>query len=228
LDKLPVHMDLPRFIKKIEVGKRGKRIWPESDFSSSGTSNLTDEKREQLVLSFIVTLSTLLEGEERGKEIKSKFDQHFVSKEETDLSKRLLKFLQEVVGEDSKTLKVLKACTQTMVSYPFTRLKFVIANQFPHKGITGSWRLLLLFNKDDIRVRHIKWEQSSEKSVNWGFTFKWEYEMVFDTEMKNVVDVSMKITDLLFQNCPPDKKDALEKAMVSSGWYKKPNSNPKY
>jgi hypothetical protein len=63
-------------------------------------------------------LATHLDDDSTTEKIKSSFGNYF-EELNIDVSKRLLDFLQSVVGEDTKTVRLLKACNQVLIQFTY-------------------------------------------------------------------------------------------------------------
>jgi len=167
-------------------------------------------KREQLILHFLTTLASLLEGQELANSITESFINYF-DEDNLDISKRLLKFLPQVVGDDSVVSKVLKACNQSIVASAVLRLKFAIANEFPYIDVNRQWKITIDINRNYIKIIHQKWEKSIEEG---SFQFKWEFSCLFSRTMETLEKVDLKITEVNFGvNDTTGRKQAIRKVM---------------
>jgi len=150
-----------------------------------------------VIFDVLVTLARQLDSEDLVNKITSSFGQYFLPNTNTDLSRWVMDFLLQVVGEDTNTVRVLKACNQSVLAPAVLRLKSVVGSYFPYKDVRGGWRLLIKINQDEVIIVHRRWEQSF---VQGDFNFKWELEMVFDRQLKDLVQCKVRITDVKFNN----------------------------
>lgn len=119
LVSLPVHVDIPRLARKIT-------IYSSTSNSSSSTNKQpvlisreeaeTDAASDNLVIKDLIkTISQQLgEPPEQQQNIDSKFMDYFGKT--ADPSQALAEFLENVVGHNSNTARVLKACNQSVLA----------------------------------------------------------------------------------------------------------------
>ncbi len=166
-----------------------------------------------IILDILLTLANATESEELIKKMKLESPNYFQSSNpNTDVSKRLLEFLQEVVGEDSKLVKILKCCNQSTIAPAVIRLKSAASTHCPYKvrsqnsftfqDVRAGWKIYISITRQDVHIFHKKWERSFEDE---SFQFRWEFGMIFDAGMDHLQSVSLKITELHFG--PKDTED---------------------
>ena len=96
--------------------------------------------------------------------INKEFD-NFV-KQAGDTSRQLSKFLQQVIREEDKLCKVLKAINQSIIATPFLRLKQSF-QKLPFEDIGGKWKIIVnIIPKEEVCVIHQKAAASKEGNSN--------------------------------------------------------------
>jgi hypothetical protein len=155
----------------------------------------------------LLTLATACESTQLVENMQQQVPTYFGDDNPNgDVSKRLLEYLQQVVGEQSKTVKILKACNQSIIAPAVYRLKSVAAEAFPYKDVRAGWRIYITISEKDVQVAHKKWERSFEDD---SFHFKWEFVMVFDKDMKDLQSATLQITEVKFgPKDTPDRQKA--------------------
>jgi len=189
-DAFPLAADIPRLVKLIEVNVEGKKIWPEI--------NKSFKNKAEHIFSLLQCLCSLLEDEECNNLLTGQFWSYFdddPTLELIDVSKRLEKVMKELLGSDCKVIRLLKACNQSILAPPVVRLKYYIGNEFPYHDATGTWKIHISFWGDHVRAKHIRWEKSIEKD---SFSFKWEFELVFNKMLRDFLSLDLYISELKF------------------------------
>lgn len=155
-------------------------------------------------------LSEKLEEHQQTEAIKTKFSS-FVQ-QGGDTSRQLSKFLQNVLHEESKLVKVLKAINQSIIATPFIRLKYAFPNEIPFEDVAGTWKIIVtLIPKQGIIVTHKKSGQSKEGPPLGGFEFHWELIMKFTWDLAQMADAELNITSYSFDN---NMKESNRKMMM--------------
>lgn len=93
--------------------------------------------------------------------------------------------------------KILKVCNQSAVAAAYLRLKGIVSPKFPFKD-RGGWKILIFFLDEKITVRHVKKEQGLNGQAQTNF--EWQYDMHFDSDMKDLKAVALSIVDVRFEN----------------------------
>lgn len=121
VEALPVHVDIPRLARKITIytatsqdsTKHPVLATTHDDLAASGDHPPTNDN--QVIREVIRTLSKHLgEPENQQEKIDTRFPEYF--KRTADPSLALQDFMSDVVGHDSLTLGVLKACNQSVLA----------------------------------------------------------------------------------------------------------------
>jgi len=198
LVSLPVHVDIPRLARKISIYTHisSKQVVLVGQDDINGSNNDTSPAHnDQLVIKdLILTLSEHL-GEPSSQQlnIDSNFLEYF--KRSSDTSQALADFLGAVVGRESQTAKVLKACNQSVLAPGVLKLKFAIGNHYPYKDSRGSWRIEIVVGPDWVTVEHMKREKSFDDTPQNYFEFSWALKLTFDKDMEVLKNTELYIDD---------------------------------
>ena len=55
-----------------------------------------------------------------------------------------------------------------------------------------------VFKRDEVTVRHRKWEQTHDHDERKFFKFQWQLELTFDREMRELLNASLAVIKLEF------------------------------
>jgi len=221
LSTLPVHIDIPRLAKKIKV----LRFHDPKSSSTLFSASEDTENSPQLILGIFLAVSQQFEtppfdhstghpSPSLPSLMESKFPDYFTNPLETSIC--LFDFMHQVVGAESKTVKVLKACTQSLLAPAVLKLKFSVGSKFPFRDKRGSWNIRVEFVEAEqlIKVIHCKEETSFDDSVEGFFGFRWSLCITFDRDVTEVVGASLFIEGVrISPEMPPDKVSTLESLM---------------
>lgn len=210
LEKLSVYIDIPRLVSSIEVVENGVVKWAPNLIQGT-------DRREKLIIDFLSMLAGVVESKKLARSIQDASEQYFPTGEEVDISRRLQQLIPPVIGEESKVIRILKACTQSMVASAVLRLKYQIGNYFPFSDAYKGWTIRIEVNVHHVRILHQKWEKSNGDEI---FTFKWEFEILLDLSANELISANLLITDIIFATEDDDTKNALKYTMepfLSSG-----------
>eukprot|EP01118_Nematostelium_gracile_P016894 TRINITY_DN7084_c0_g1_i1.p1 TRINITY_DN7084_c0_g1~~TRINITY_DN7084_c0_g1_i1.p1 ORF type:complete len:291 (+),score=64.00 TRINITY_DN7084_c0_g1_i1:60-932(+) len=212
VEKLPVHLDLPRLARKMEIiyddqivleakeggedqyfmdpEERSKRVTEPKE------APLNPHEVNSVMKSIFMTLAQYLDEESVMKKIEENFGKYVTSKPNTDVSRHLLDFLLEVMGDDNSTVGVLKASNQSILAPAVIRLKSTVGSKFPYKDIRGGWRIVVTISSHEqrIRITHRRWEQSFQQG---DFKFSWEFHLDYDINMEELQDCHIDITHVI-------------------------------
>ncbi|PRP83356.1 hypothetical protein PROFUN_09337 [Planoprotostelium fungivorum] len=210
VSKLPVHTDLPRLSKRIDVtlGDHEYGVTGLPDFEMPLTDSMIPS-----VYRILTTTSSALEDEPTRSQIKNNFLTTFnVSDAEAkgedksrtipdfDVAGTLSKYLATL--DDNATIRALKCCNQSFLFPAVIRLKFLITNNpdsneqdMSYKDLRGGWRIQVDIADDQVRVIHKKWEQSFRED---SFQFLWELEVKFDRMVTVLESATVRIRQVKF------------------------------
>jgi len=171
----------------------------------------------EVVRDVLCELSEKLEEHQQTEAIRSKFSS-FVQ-QGGDTSRQLSKFLQNVLLEDSKLAKVLKAINQSIIATPFIRLKYAFPQDIPFEDVAGTWKIIVtLIPKQGIVITHKKSGQSKEAPPTGGFEFHWELVMKFTWDLLQMADAELNITSYSFDNNMKEaNKKTIQKVLEGFG-----------
>lgn len=109
--------------------------------SEINEGDLKQRNQPDKVGAVIICLAELVEEKDKVEEIRQRFSQYVTTSEtgETgDLPKSIQLFLKEVVTEDTKVVKILKACNQSIIAPFVLQLRLSLCAEMPFKD-GGFW-----------------------------------------------------------------------------------------
>jgi len=222
---LPVHVDVPRLARKMAIYADNRNtvlhaakdtdtgMGEDSMHKSVNTKPLDNQLHDQKIIKdIILTLSVHLgEHKDKQRHIESKFPEYFGP---GDTSVALRDYMEQVIGDDSKVISVLKACNQSILAPGVLKLKFTVGNQFPFKDMRGSWRIDIIVDADKVTVIHSKRERSFEDSPSEYFEFGWSLAMIFDKDVSDLQETNLFIEDITYgSDVHNDKKMQIRESM---------------
>jgi len=117
----------------------------------------------------------------------------------------------KVLGLETKTFALLRSITQDIIFAGIYHIKTTLHDLGTLTGdVSGptGWRVIVLFQTQQVTVYHRRREKSLGTKENEGFWFEWVQSMTFDKDVKNLLSCTLKITDLQFDaNIPEEKKE---------------------
>jgi len=227
LDRLPVSIDVPRLVMKMKIiDKNGQLVLDGNQNQKTepipGELPLT---KQQLIKKILLVLANQLGEDEQV--IQEQYNT-YVKDNAGDIPGPLNRFLKNVMGEENKVVKVLKACNQSILAPAVVRLKLKIAKKLPYKDMRGAWSIAIHVNQNDLIVFHrkneISWnpnpnptlfQRDSGGDVNLfsnpmnsedDFKFAWELSLKFDRQMQQLYSVSLAINSVEFDDSMPTHK----------------------
>jgi len=196
-DQLAIHTDMPRLAHKMEVVTVNGR---EDDLQITETMT-----QEEVIYYVFCKLAGALESEEQLELIKEKYKDYV--KGSGDISQQILKFLGDVINDNSKMMKVLKACHQKILLPGYYFIKSQIYENYPFKDFRGSWGIKIVVNNEEVTVTHKKRQQSnSETDGSPDFEFDWELRIIFDRAVQRIQYISAKVISTLVNDKLSDEK----------------------
>jgi len=198
LKQLPVAIDLPRLARNIVI--------------SDSRTGQQSETRITCVLDVLTKLSRILEqNEARAQLIESEFYDAVTHGDAGDSNSRgqreiiapkLQIFLQDTVGERTKTIQVLKAVNQAIIAPAVTQFRMKLWDRLQFKdGGPGSWRVAICVSSDNICVSHIKGQkQFRTDGKEEEYQFKWQLDLYFSSDASSMLRASLKIVEVTAQN----------------------------
>eukprot|EP01113_Clastostelium_recurvatum_P050613 TRINITY_DN9624_c0_g1_i1.p1 TRINITY_DN9624_c0_g1~~TRINITY_DN9624_c0_g1_i1.p1 ORF type:complete len:305 (-),score=45.53 TRINITY_DN9624_c0_g1_i1:45-938(-) len=212
LISLPVHVDIPRLIKKIDV------VGVDNGHE---TAILTPTDREganthQPILDLVLALATQFDPHytiERRNTTTAQFYNAFGQGSDAGMS--LMDFMNTALGEESSVVGVLKACTQSTLAPAVLKLKFSIGTSFSFKDVRGSWYINIRFVEGrHIQVIHTKSEVSFDDTEAGQFQFRWRLTITLDRTALTVTHADLHILDATISSrMPPSNLKEIRRLM---------------
>jgi putative sterol carrier protein len=126
----------------------------------------------------------------------------------------LNKYFGEILGEENKVVKVLKACNSATISPAIIELKFALGVGYMTKDVPGSWKFEIAFTPDSLYIR----TQKSEQDLKNNFCYTWELELSYNPVTIDCQDVNLRVLNLYIKDqCPDSIKDQLMKTLGNYG-----------
>lgn len=120
-------------------------------------------------------------------------------------------FFFRYFGEESRTMKLLKACNQSILAPAITNLKKGLYGKLQYKDVPGGWTIHMFLGSDTVRVTHRRKEQVTQQrpedlQILRCFQFEWELVIDFDSreEMNDIESVSLRLVGLDFSESDID------------------------
>eukprot|EP01119_Soliformovum_irregulare_P011552 TRINITY_DN290_c2_g1_i5.p1 TRINITY_DN290_c2_g1~~TRINITY_DN290_c2_g1_i5.p1 ORF type:complete len:322 (-),score=97.84 TRINITY_DN290_c2_g1_i5:964-1929(-) len=187
--------------------------------------NAPPASKDKRTFDILTTMVAIIEGEERGNSVKEEYYKYIPkdSVGDKDISRDLTRFLEEVVKEESPTLRVLKACNQATIAPAVIELTLALSKRLSFKD-GGSWRIRVTVDSDEISVTHWKKQRPLIKpgEDEIYLHFEWELTLFFDKSARKITDFLFKLSDIEFvEGVEEEKKagvlDALETYFTRAG-----------
>lgn len=116
------------------------------------------------------------------------------SEDTVAVSNNMKKYYTEILGDDHRTVKLLKAINSATVSPAIIELKFALGVNYMTKDVPNTWKWdIFLYPNDKIVLKSRK----SEQDLKNLFKYTWELSIVLDWKA-SFVATSLSIIHLLF------------------------------
>jgi len=216
--QLPICVDFPRLASRIEVIHVPSV--PSDSLSTSNyqgnNSNWLEMKKRELD-NWTAKLLQLIKLFEQDPQ-KCKLTEDYITKKTensitdggtiTNLNLQVLteEIISKILGNQSKTVRVLKAINQEIIQPAVYRAKNEIfkVTQQSTKDIHTSdgWRIYIQIKEDTIEILHERMEQSMLKSTSDKEHFKvqWRFVMCFDQQFFKLLSAQVFILHIDFHN----------------------------
>jgi len=79
-------------------------------------------------------------------------------------------------------------------------LKKAIGFKLPYKDVRGEWWIYVNIGVDSVVVKHLKREQSWTTKVGEGYKFTWEFKIIFNREINQIIDTCVMIKEVSFDD----------------------------
>eukprot|EP01132_Coremiostelium_polycephalum_P009989 gene9989-12243_t len=224
LAQTSIGIDLPRLASAF--------IFKTSDPSEPNgikTDHINSGNKIRDISSVISTLAHNFSTKEPTEVVTQKFNEYIPMSTDPDsvIKRELLTFLDEVCGEDSQLVSILKCCNQAVIAPVVIELTLNIA-----KGISfmdsGCWRIVVSKlprensnsennnSEKQICVRHSKKQRSLSSQSKDYFEFEWYIQLELDSTCKNILSFDLKISSLVFSSdIQPQLKEQISTAFKS-------------
>ena len=108
----------------------------------------------------------------------------------------------------------MKAIHQEIIFPAVMSLRASLYGMLPYKDIKGEWRVRVEIRPNDIRVMHMKWEQTQDWDATDFWKFRWGLTMVFDRRMRSLEGATLHVLDYAFGNVTkPERQRLVERAL---------------
>mmetsp|Transcript_6199 Transcript_6199/g.18862 ORF Transcript_6199/g.18862 Transcript_6199/m.18862 type:complete len:700 (-) Transcript_6199:251-2350(-) len=179
---LPCHKDLPRLVRNIHVNE----------------NEPVGDQVHILLMSFLLMLANGFDEHKLATKIKRKFVKSIKSgNAETELQTSLLEYFEKEIGETSRTGRLLKACTQSMIAPAVTNLKQCLDIFLPYNSAPNGWKINVSITEESVVVDHIKKETAAPSSQDtFGeFCFTWRITIVLDRAVHDIRSVNCELVN---------------------------------
>jgi len=164
-------------------------------FQGSTTNSMSSKERLKLLLfSLIQYLEPKLH--EKRESLISAYDHYFEKSDDVNIRHSIapptvIQFIKDNIGEESVVISCLKACIHP-ITIGIIRLKDALTSFYPTKDC--SWDVNVEINSDHVKIVHLRHEQHT----NGLFQVQWKMSLSFGSRLKDLLDVSLFVTDLIF------------------------------
>jgi len=138
----------------------------------------------------------LKDFDSKKKHLETEFDTFFQKADDPKVKHSVspptaIEFLKKFYGDNNPVVICLKACIHPITA-AIIRLKDSLTSFYQTKD--KSWEVVVEIKENSITILHIRHEQSI-KSL---FEIQWKMSLKFDNTMKDISDVWLNVTDLIF------------------------------
>lgn len=206
LHRLPVHKDVPRLLKGLlVVGADGSEMYREDGSARPAEPHTVIAALRSLML----TLARHLDALSVVALIEEKLDV-FLPPDTGDVAGGLRHFLLESgIPEHSLFVLIFKAVHQEMIFPAVFSLRTSIYGQLPYKDMKGEWKVRIDLRPNEIRISHLKWEQTHEPQPEMFAKFCWCLELTFDRRMRSLQGAKLHVVDYGFGDATSAERVAL-------------------
>eukprot|EP01118_Nematostelium_gracile_P001895 TRINITY_DN11961_c0_g1_i1.p1 TRINITY_DN11961_c0_g1~~TRINITY_DN11961_c0_g1_i1.p1 ORF type:complete len:349 (-),score=49.38 TRINITY_DN11961_c0_g1_i1:36-1082(-) len=186
--------------KWVRVEFNGKIGVVPADYVKTVTS--PPVSKDKRTLDVLVTLVSLLESQDMTQKVKDsyyKYIPHSVDNNDKDISAELKRFLNEVLGEISPTVRVLKACNQSIIAPAVTQMWKQLNNTMLLRDGVG-WHIRIAVSETEVTVTHWKRQKQIPKKQPAPelFEFEWELSLSFDRNVEKITSYSFNLKSITF------------------------------
>lgn len=163
----------------------------------------------------VTAISNELETPEHAKKIQEELSKSDFEVYEGEME-LLVEQLFNVVGHDSKTAKVFKTLTQSIIHTATFHIKTNLKTQIMTGDVRGpdGWQIVVLFAHDVINITHRRREKSLDTlGPKHQFWYEWVLHMVFDKKMGDLASSTLRISDIGYG---PDIDPAVKETIATA------------
>ncbi|MDP2435700.1 MAG: hypothetical protein Q8P67_08160, partial [archaeon] len=185
IEKMAIHSDLPRLARNFEI----------VDIDGNSVLHLDSEDSiGACCLKVLCALARALLPE--PAEAVALIQERWAMDENEDKAAYILRFLQQTLGEQSRVVRILRACNQAVLAPFVTRVKLGLGDALAHNSTRNSWKIHIRVHPDCVLVTHTKREQAapSTESSFGHFEFEWAVEYTLDDGLITFADVSFSLS----------------------------------
>ena len=184
VEKMAIHSDLPRLARNFEVVDIDGRPALELEAEDSNAA---------CCLKVLCALARVLHP--AGSETEQRIRERWAPEETEDKADYILRFIHQVLGVESRVVRILRACNQAVLAPFVTRIKLGLGEALAHNSTRNSWKIHIRVHPDCVLVTHTKREQSAPatESAFGHFEFEWSVEYTLDSELITFADVSFNL-----------------------------------
>ncbi|GAM29168.1 hypothetical protein SAMD00019534_123440 [Acytostelium subglobosum LB1] len=138
----------------------------------------------------------------------------FTTPGDADVKRDLLRYLEEVVGAESKVVNALKCCNQAIIAPAVIELTLKIAKSLQFMDAQGGWRIEVERNEtNNIVVRHRKRQKSRSTDNKEQYEFEWSLSLMLDDTCKSIASSDIKIQSITLS---PETSEAVKEQLKST------------
>jgi len=176
-------------------------VVPTSYIRTVASPPITKDKRTLEVLSALATLLESVEKAHKIQELYYRYVPKTIDTNDRDISRELNRFLNEVVEENSPTLRILKACNQSIIAPAVIELTLNVQKRLQFKD-GGGWRIKIMAKETEVSVTHWKRQRHVVKPPDQELFdfFEWELTLNFDKKVERITRYSFNLSEIQFNS----------------------------
>jgi Leucine rich repeat len=226
LGELPVHKDIPRLVQRITLNGQLPSVKPVNVKSAAKLMRVAGDSLDVQnifrIHNFVVQLAEALgDCDNALKKMRKRLflddgggdgaaasaASSSSSMPSGDVTVALFQWLNDVVGADSRVVRVLKMCTQSVIAPAVVKLKAALDKHLPFNSVRNGWSIECVVSSDRVFVKHKKLEKSAPASedIFGTFTFDWAIHFVLGIELADVKEVRVALGNV---SCTRDTPEA--------------------
>mmetsp|Transcript_16381 Transcript_16381/g.20956 ORF Transcript_16381/g.20956 Transcript_16381/m.20956 type:complete len:289 (-) Transcript_16381:119-985(-) len=198
--KLPISVDLPRLARKTIIYDGDSLLFDGTDPANEHLGSNEAENRTKLIQGVWSSVAKLVDEEREC--IGDLCD----ALRGGDVAAQLGNFMGNNYTDDSRVIRILKVCNQSLLAPTVVRMKESIGIKYPYKDQRGQWIIVIRKEHENITVTHTKKEQSWESLSDFAlqhFEYTWSLRIELDITGENLLSVTVTIDDIQFEDTVP-------------------------